>query len=69
MLAARVVLGVQRLQALARNMRVDLGGGNIGVPQQHLNHAQIGAMLQQVGGKGVPQGVGESGAVMPATIE
>jgi hypothetical protein len=41
-----MVLRVQSLQALARDHRVNLRGGKIAVAQQHLQHAQIGAMVQ-----------------------
>ena len=36
---------------------VDLGGGDVGVAEQGLHRAQIGAALQQVGGEGVAQDV------------
>ena len=49
---------MQGLQPCLRNMRVNLRGGKIGVPQQHLHHAQVGAVIQQMRGKGVTQGVG-----------
>jgi hypothetical protein len=38
-------------------MRVDLRGGNVGVPEQLLNHAQIRPAFQQVAGKGMAQRV------------
>jgi len=57
---------MQLLQAFPGYMRIDLGGGDVGVAQQHLHHAQVGAMIEQMGGKGVAQRVrrqrlGESG--------
>lgn len=39
-------------------MSVDLGGGDIAVPQHRLNRAQVGAIHQQVGSKRVAQSVG-----------
>ena len=36
---------------------VDLGGGDIAVPQHRLNRAQVGAIHQQVGSKRVAQSV------------
>ncbi len=39
-------------------MQVDAGGLQVGVSQQHLNRGQIGAVLQQVGGKAVTQHMG-----------
>ena len=38
-------------------MGVDHGGGHIGVPEQLLNGADIGAALQQVGGEGMTKGM------------
>ena len=42
-------------QSLKIQMGVDLGGGQIGVPQQLLHRAQVGRGFQQMGGKAVPQ--------------
>ena len=39
-------------------MGIDHGGGNIVVPEQLLNGADVGAALQQVGGEGMPKGMG-----------
>ena len=38
-------------------MSVDLGGGDIAVPQHRLNRAQVGTIHQQVGSKRVAQSV------------
>jgi hypothetical protein len=38
-------------------MGVDLRGGQVAVAQQHLHHAQVGAVVEQVRGEGVAQGV------------
>src|SRR5260363_244323 len=43
---SRMMLGMQRRQALAGNMRIDLGRRNIGMPQQKLHGAQISAVVQ-----------------------
>ena len=48
---------MNRLETAAVNMGVYLCGGNIGMTQHHLDGAEIGAMFQEVGGKGVAQGV------------
>lgn len=56
-LGSRMMLGVQLLETLARDMGVDLSGGEITMAEQHLYDAQIGPMVQQMGRKGVPQGV------------
>ena len=51
-------LAVDVLQLLADDLGVDLGGGDVGVSQHFLNGAQVGPVLQQVGRKGVTQGMG-----------
>ena len=52
------MLGLHHLaQAVLRHMGVDLGGGDVGVAEQGLDHPQIRAALQQVGGEGVAQDV------------
>ena len=48
---------VQLLQAVFGDMSIDLGGGKVAVTQQHLHHPQIGAMIQQMCGKRMTQGV------------
>jgi hypothetical protein len=53
-----MVLAVQRLESLIGHMGVNLGSGEIGMAQQHLHHPQIGAMVEQMGSKGVAQGMG-----------
>ena len=52
-----MMLRVQILQPLARDVGVDGGGGDVGMPQQHLHRAQIGAVVEQVRGEGVAQRV------------
>ena len=52
-----MMLRMQRFEAFARDMGVDRGGGNIGVAEQHLHGAQICAVVQQMGGEGMAQGV------------
>ena len=44
-------------QAVAGDMRVNLGGADTGVPQQLLDHPQICAMLQQMRRKTMTQHV------------
>ena len=48
------VLGVK---IVALDVSVDLGGGEIGVPEQFLHGAQVGAAGKQVGGERVAQRV------------
>ena len=55
--AARVVSGVQLLEPLARHVGVDLRGRDVGVAEQQLHGAQVGAVVEQVGGEGVAQRV------------
>ena len=52
-----MVLLHQAPQALFDNMRIDLGGRNIGMAKQLLHRAQIGAPLQQMAGEGMAQHV------------
>ena len=52
-----VVLEDELFQALLQHVRVDLRGGDVGVSQQLLHRAQVGAAVQQMAGKGVPQDV------------
>ena len=44
-------------ESLLQHMRVNLRGGNVGMAEQLLHGAQVGAVLQQVTGKSVPQHV------------
>ena len=49
--ATWVKLPVHGAQMLAVDMGVDLGGGDIGVPEHFLNRAQVRSSFEQVGGK------------------
>lgn len=60
-LAPRVMPRMQLRQAAAGHMGIYGGGGNISVAQQQLHRPQVGPMVEQVGGKGVAQGVGRQG--------
>ncbi len=51
-------VGVFSWEVGAVEVRVHLQRGHVGVAQNFLQHAQIGAALQHVGGKRVAQGVG-----------
>ncbi len=48
---------VHRLQSVASDLSVDLGGRQIGVTEEFLYCAQVGTAFQQVGGKRVAQRV------------
>ena len=45
------------LELRVGNMRIYLGGGNIGMPEQALHAAQVGTIAQQVGRKAMTQRV------------
>ncbi len=46
------------LQPLARDMRINLRCRQISVAEQELNHPQIRAMINEMGGKGMAYGMG-----------
>ena len=46
---------MQGLQPGPGNVGVNLGGRQVRMPQQHLHTAQVSTMVQQMGGKCVPQ--------------
>src|SRR5713226_8709103 len=54
----RVELVVNAPQTGARNLRVDLRGGDVRVPEHHLEGPQIGAVLEQVRRERVAQTMG-----------
>lgn len=49
-----MMLRMQGLEALAGDMSINLGSGNIRMAQQHLNHPKVRAVVEQMRGKGVP---------------
>ncbi len=46
------------MAALLQDVGVDHGGGKIAMSQQGLNRADVGAALEQVGGKGMAKRMG-----------
>ena len=52
--------GIDLAQGVRRDQGVDLRGGHGGMAQQLLHHADIRPALEQVRGKGVPQGMRRS---------
>ena len=52
---------IDRYQAFLAHMSVDLGGLETGVAQQFLDHPQVSAAIEKVGGEAVAEGVGVGG--------
>ena len=52
-----MVRRVQLLQPLARDVGVDRRRRDVGVAEQHLHRAQVGAVVEQVRGEGMAQRV------------
>jgi hypothetical protein len=52
-----VKAAVHVAKVLLIDMRVDLGGRDIGVSEQFLDDAEIGSVAEKVGGEGMPQEV------------
>ena len=46
-----------RADRVGGHPRVDRGGVELGVPEQHLDHADVDVLLEQVGGEAVAQRV------------
>jgi hypothetical protein len=57
-LSARMVYGVQLFQSFVCNMGVNLRGRDVGMSEQQLNHAQVGAVVEQMRSKGMAQYMG-----------
>lgn len=53
-----MIARVYFFQSLIRNVRINLCCGDGGVAEEGLDAADIGAVLKQVGGEAVAQGVG-----------
>jgi hypothetical protein len=51
------MLGDQALQPFGEHMGVDLRGGDVGMAEEFLQRAQIGAAGEEVRGEGVAQDV------------
>jgi hypothetical protein len=49
-------------------MGVELGGGDVGVPEHLLQRAQIAAAREQVGGEGMTQGVRAHAVGQPDSV-
>ncbi len=49
-------------EAVGVDVGVDLGGGDVGVAEEFLDDAEVGAAGEEVGGEGVAEGVGVDGA-------
>ncbi len=60
-----MMLAMHGLQAAQRQMRIHLRGGNIGMTQNQLHAAQVGAVLHHVRGATVAQPMRTGAAVRP----
>jgi hypothetical protein len=60
---------MQLLQPLARDVGVDLRGRDVGVAEQQLHHAQVGAVVEQVRGEGVAQHVRRDALLRNADLQ
>ena len=56
-LRQRVQIAHQAFQALLQHVSINLRGRNIGVAEQRLHHAQVGAVVEKMAGKSVAQHV------------
>ena len=54
--------GVQVAQAVPGDVRIDLCRRQVAVSEEHLYHAQIGAMIEQMRGERMTHGVRREGA-------
>jgi len=59
-------IAVRAHEPLSAHVGVPLGGGDIGVSKQLLDCPQVGASIEQMGGKGVPKGMRVCGRRAPA---
>jgi hypothetical protein len=66
---ARVGVVVGLFEALGGEVGVDLGGAEGLVAEQFLHAAEVGAVVEEVGGEGVAQGVGADGGVEADLLE
>src|SRR5207249_3710289 len=67
---AEIVQGTRHaLAPLLHDVGVDHRGGHIGVAEQVLNGADVGATLQQMGSKGMPKSMGADGLRQPGTAD
>lgn len=55
--------GVQLAQALAGYVGINLCCRNISMAQQHLDHPQVGAMIEQMRGKSMPEHMRRKGGI------
>jgi hypothetical protein len=60
---AGVVVAIDGFEAAEGEVGVDLGGGDIGVAEEELDAAQVGSVLDHVGGATVAEAVGAGGGI------
>src|SRR4029078_6314751 len=68
MSCAGMKLIVDSAHALLQHVRIDLGRGEIGVAEHHLNGSQVRSPLKQMGRKGVAQHVRTQGVSNPSLL-
>ena len=52
---------MQVFKPLPRNVGIDGGRADIGMPQQQLHHSQVGTVIEQMRSKGMSQSMGRQG--------
>lgn len=57
-LSPGMIQRVNLLDATCVNMRIYLGGGDVGVAEEFLDDAEVGAAFDEVAGEAMPQDVG-----------
>ena len=45
---------VNGLEAFLIDVGVDLGGGDVGMPQEFLNNTEVSPVFEEMGGEGMP---------------
>ena len=48
----------KRFKTFGLDVGINLGGGDVGMPQHFLNTAQISAVIEKMGGEGMPNYMG-----------
>jgi len=64
-----MIFGIDGTNPLFGQMGVNLRTRQIHMTQQFLDHPEVGAVFQQMGGKGMPQGMGAHFPVESQTLQ